>query len=1304
VVDRESKRTLKAHRRRRRRLNVRLLAGSLVAGCAVSFALYFWHQHQLGNLASALAERARQLEADGQWSRAASVLHRYWTIKPEPEILARLAVAYDKARRRGSQQPVINLYYRAIGLSPQRVDLRERLAELLVGAGEYSSARAQAETALAADPTSAQARKWQALALCGQYRTGQPVGVGQAMDALTQASRALPADVQLAETLAWFCLDESAGGRAHGSRRIEAGAQVLGHLIEAAPDDPLAYLARHRYRSQAGIPGATDDLLRALELAPDNATILGTAAEAARRQSDWHAARGLFEKLTHLAPGYGPAYEGLGEVEYLLGNQAAALQVWQRGLDADPDNISLMLRIAEASTEFGKLGEAAAALRKLDQILATLATTGSETHRTWAVAGANLVRAKWQIASGDDEAAIPALRLTAANAANIKGPEVRSIPLSLHACRLLGQVYGRLGRWEEAAASYDRALRMRHDLAEIGLASAKAWQRAGQIDKAILRCEQVTAEEASAPAEAWLLLAQLQLERQLTVPAAERRWEGFESAFELARLRHPTAWQVQLLEADYLLVRNREEARDQALEILDRLDPPPADAVPMGHQLAVIYASMGLMDKAKAALDQCDVLDPASPAARVALADLHMLCGRFDLAERVLDTVPEERQSADATAVENARRRLALIRDGYSAACPGLRQAVTAGDAGQRFACLLAELAVLAGDDETLATCVERLPDRTGGDDANRQYWKALRLLASVDSTADADWGAALLEVSALRTMRPGSAKAYHLAGMLAELRGNPQAALAEYRAVFRNGVRSLMVGERALRLLLANDCFATAHREIQQWSQRPTFARTCLGGTAEMVLDQVRYQVALSRARQQADQTGAAGGSAVPYAWLLLLANRPAEAEAFIRQRAGDCPDDVALQMAQVACLASRGQALVARPLVDRLSQEECPWPSDSTRHFVLGQARELVGDLALARDHYQRVDESGLAGEEAEERLEGLEVAPGGPPGHLTQSTDGQSITPVASPMPDTRRLESRLEAVLLALQGDDAELVQARSLLESVLDAGPATAEDHALLALVRRRIEDRAADSASQDPDRLRPAPVAAAADPSVSHVVTETIHAGLRGLPEETFPEIAALLARILTYADPPNAPGAATQYVDRALKRYPEHSPLLFAAGNLRIKQGRNGQAIALLSRATQVSPDHFSAWNNLAALLAEEAGRETEALQAIEQALLMSGDHVPTLLDTKAVVLLRLGRNLEAADLLRRVTQTARDPDPRYLFHLAIALDRLGLRGEAQAAWAEAMDQGLEKTFLTGQERASLANLGERYAGYGHR
>ncbi len=208
-------------------------------------------------------------------------------------------------------------------------------------------------------------------------------------------------------------------------------------------------------------------------------------------------------------------------------------------------------------------------------------------------------------------------------------------------------------------------------------------------------------------------------------------------------------------------------------------------------------------------------------------------------------------------------------------------------------------------------------------------------------------------------------------------------------------------------------------------------------------------------------------------------------------------------------------------------------------------------------------------------------------------------------------------------------------------------------------------------------------------------VRQAVQTCLQPLQSEPNPEAAARLVRLLVQVPQDlKLPPDIDALLEQQLAQHPRHPALLFAMSNWRLKQQRMPEAIELLQQLTAVDRHHYLAWNNLAALLAEDPDRLREALVAIDQAIAAAGQPLANLLDTKAVILLRQQRNAEAASLLLQAVSLPGSDDARFYLHLTAVLQRLGRNEQANETWHRAQELGLNEMFLTDFEKDLVAEL----------
>jgi|GEM_PF-6637855 len=149
---------------------------------------------------------------------------------------------------------------------------------------------------------------------------------------------------------------------------------------------------------------------------------------------------------------------------------------------------------------------------------------------------------------------------------------------------------------------------------------------------------------------------------------------------------------------------------------------------------------------------------------------------------------------------------------------------------------------------------------------------------------------------------------------------------------------------------------------------------------------------------------------------------------------------------------------------------------------------------------------------------------------------------------------------------------------------------------------------------------------------------------------------------------------------------------LLLELGVLRAMQGRNAEAISIYERLLTQTPDNPVVMNNLAVVLVEIAERQEEALRSIDKVIAAAPDK-PEFLDTKGLVLAGVARFSEAREIFDRLCRSS-PKNPQYHLHLAMTLSHLGDAPTSRQHGKIAIDNQIDKEFLTPAERRFVQEL----------
>ncbi len=187
-----------------------------------------------------------------------------------------------------------------------------------------------------------------------------------------------------------------------------------------------------------------------------------------------------------------------------------------------------------------------------------------------------------------------------------------------------------------------------------------------------------------------------------------------------------------------------------------------------------------------------------------------------------------------------------------------------------------------------------------------------------------------------------------------------------------------------------------------------------------------------------------------------------------------------------------------------------------------------------------------------------------------------------------------------------------------------------------------------------------------------------------------------LLCSLVAFADPlAEYRPRVDQVIAEGLIRWGDDAQVLFAVATLSYMRGQVEQAIQLMERLLQKTPNDVAALNNMALFQVEAPDQREQALQTINRAIDLVGPQ-PNLMDTLGLVQMALGR-LEQAELSIQEA-IAQSRQPAYLLHLAEVQRRAGKHSEAVKTFHEALRLGLRSQPMHLADQQMYRNL-ERLA-----
>jgi tetratricopeptide (TPR) repeat protein len=1113
-----------------RTLSLRVLTISVVLAVAGGGAALVVQRWQVSRTAKLFLAHAQKQEQGENWLKAAEYLERYLRLQPDDaSVRERMATTFSQgAVTLPQKRQAVNLHFRALGASAggNEVRLRERLAELLIETGRQIEAEQEARRVLAAEPANARAQRALALALWKQVADGSLAGkrTGQVgvVRAVLKARDQNPADVDLAIVAGTLYREYAAVVSVEfpaltADERRQLADESLDKVVAAGKADQKAWLARHLYRRQYGLEGADADLAQALAIAPDDPAVLMTAAADELRRAQTAAGEAAQDARTHYAkakelyrrltdrkdvPQAPEWHLGLGEAHLGLTDVDAALTSWRKGAKhfEQPTVVAhFQSRIADTLLAHQRYGEAESILKGLDALIDGLDASVPRERRTALRQAHDLRRATWYLAQNQPLAAVQPLRDVIAR---LGSSDVKS-DAPLQAWLKLGQAYGDMGEWLEAAGAYDRAAVLAPNLAAAHAAAAHAWLLAGRPDLASERAEEAIAH--GAPYTAWISLAAAQTQVQAALPPVQQSWSRCEQALDALDQAPPQAlgdspWKIALVRADYLVARwqaagQSERGQAEALAVLQAAENRhPGDAAFLAT-LVPYYQQLGAASEADRTLARLQQLPTAGVQAAAAAARLAVQRKEFSRAKQLLESAAKSQPATAGAVLRSELIGVALAQRDF----PLARSLLVRQHQDQPHHLLtirrLAELDLETGNLAGLAEWEQKLAAIRPAGQALAGYYRTCLLLVSATSSEDPKLQAALTEQAQVTAQRPSWPEAISLRGMIEQRLGRLEAAAQAYEQAIELGERRMLVFEQLIGLLDQLNRPVDCEKYLSRLAvQVPLSQRlTELAGMHQVRTERPEEAVAI--ARQRVDRQP---GDALARIWLgrlLAITGQPAHAQQEFQKAIELAPEDVRSWSGLFAFQLRRGEKELARKTLDQLVERVQLEPAQ--RNFVLGQGHELIGDLAEAERHYReaarRSPESGavhlrLAGlllrsdpmQAERSLLRALEVDPKSVVARrmlavLLASRGGEEdMIRVEALLAETgsgERIASedrRLKALLLAQKGGTKNLARAVKLLEELIDRGVGVGpSDHLILAQLTEALGRLSADPKEKD---------------------------------------------------------------------------------------------------------------------------------------------------------------------------------------------------------------------------------------------
>jgi predicted Zn-dependent protease len=967
---------------------VPLLIGTVVAIAVLWPALYFWHGYQYTITAGAYLDRAAVLEKEEDWGKSSAYLYRYLQVHPNDDaVRLKLAETFDKSASEfdhAGKQRAIELYYRAVGIAPDRIDLRKRLTELLLemerfgpNAARYSEAIEQAKLLEEADPSDPLAMRAYALANYGLYRKGTR---GKDEDEIVRLFRKAlvsnPGDIDLSARLAHvyrevlrFPAEE---------QRIQMANTVIDRMVDSRSNDADVYLARHQYRALHELEdprtGSQTDIETAVRLAPDDFETLIVAGNAliekgAKLRQDDPAegsallkqAEDRFAHAVEIEPKKYAGYLGLGRAYLIQQKSGLAVATWQNGLKngerpergLDGALIQTNALLVDTLTRLNRPNEAESILKELEQDLNRLQSrTTSEEERTRYRSVIDQLKGKYYMARQEWRLAIDHLRQAATAQTGLK-PTERELQDQFVNFSMMAACFEQLSEWDRAAESYRDALKRKPNDSRTKIRAGHALTKSGRITAAADLLTDVGVDDELATA-AWLPALEARMREQLSLPEEKRNWTEVQKSLSSPPEMVRDGWQLALLRADFLVATRGDAGKPEAVRLLrqaERLNPQSA---PLHLKLAPIYERFGHPDDADRALAKFEKMAEKSALVGVAKAQLLELRGQDAQAKALLLSALDSASEREKPTVRYALAQIALRTSDAAGARAQLEKLSEFNPSNTNWIGQLVELAFQQKDYEEVQRREKQLQDIEGKEGTLWRYYRARRLLSQSKSTKDATFAQAVQLQAELESRRPNWAPRHSLKGRIAMAEGNVDDAIAAFQEAIKLGESRIVIYEQLIDLLYRNQQLKEAQEYLALLRDYTPSSSRLTGIEMSIAAQQGEKKRAVELAEKAVAARPDDTMARIRLGNTLLFNDRIEEAGVEFREAAQRAPNDFAAWNGLLSYYLRTRQIDEARKTLENLPASDSNSPGQ--RSFILAQGYQLLGEIDAATEHYKR------------------------------------------------------------------------------------------------------------------------------------------------------------------------------------------------------------------------------------------------------------------------------------------------------------------------------------------------------------
>jgi tetratricopeptide (TPR) repeat protein len=914
--------------RRPRALNLKLVVILLSTAASLTLGVFLLHAFQVGRTAASMLSRARQAERKGDLSEAIRRYNSYVNYVPDDdEAYAKLALlTADQAQSAGGNPQALIQAYRMLERAAirQRENLGviRRLADISMKVGQTQTAQEHLKRLMQAFPKESDLEvKLGRCQVAGEHKRE---AIGSFQRVIARDPGNLDAYVELAKLY-------------RGLDDVDQAEATLGQMISVNSTSAKAYLERGRLRRENDQKAeGKKDILRALEMSPEDVDVLVAAAEVALDEKDFELARTRLNLARQKAPDEERVHRTLALLSVNAGNTDEAIGHLQTAVQKVADNPIAIISLADLQLKKGDL----VAVRQSVKMMRKAAFR--EEVLEYFEAQILVAEGKWWEASG----VLERLR------AKVMGwPEFRSrVELFLGAC------YEQLKLPDRQLDMYQRVLAEDPAMIPARVGFAAALFAAGNYDKA--KEEYQKLEETMGSAEFLKTPAirsnvfQLIVARIEQLPQKDRDWSELEQYLDkLEKVKDVDPVQRTLMRAELLVKTGK---TSEARELVDRLGKERPREATLWAALAKVTALEKKPEEGLRVLDEAAAHVKDSLILRLSRVDMAVLVGgepgkaALAAAEANADALSEPEKVRLWQVLAGAYYRL---RDRQQAEQLWKRVADAQSRDVQTLLTLFA-LACESQEETAINEALERVRKVLGSRSAEANYCEAARIVwASRTDKAEAknlDRAKQLLAVAAQE--RPGWFEIPRLEAEIALQEGLDDEAIERFQRASELGSLSPLHLGQLVQLLYRRGRYEEAKQvmaKLARWESVLNLRKL----EAELNLLSGNFDQALQMAQETVSNSKQAADF-LWYAQLLARAKKYEEARKMCRQALELDPRIPEAWLGLVALLIDAGKKDEAK---QALQQAQSRLPEDRTP-LVLAQGYQMLGDLAQAEQHYQQ------------------------------------------------------------------------------------------------------------------------------------------------------------------------------------------------------------------------------------------------------------------------------------------------------------------------------------------------------------